>query len=190
LIYIDLDGVLADLVAQVEAYLFVKSIYNKTNYGEYKIQDACSITANEIYLCFSIERFWSSMPKTDWADEIVSWAKSVSPEEEIYLLSRPWLLDSVESTISCLKGKSTWVAENFPEFCGRMIFSDVKSVFAKDSLLLDDNKENCEDFAKHGGKTIFIPTPWGDKNYGTYKKSGKELIQEVLKCEKLVVENM
>lgn len=74
---------------------------------------------------------------------------------------------------------------------GRLLFVDKKEDFAApDAILIDDNLENCEKFSEAGGKTIFIPTPWGDVSYGCRNKTGLDLTKEVLECQTKVVESM
>ena len=196
MIYLDLDGVLADLVKQVERFAKIPPIYNQDNYGTYRMQDATDdLTFGTIKDLFNRMDFWSCMPKTQWADDVCLWidrlASRLGKTNEVYILTRPWLKDGLCSTRRCLKGKVEWIVQHFPHYSGRVIFSDVKDVFANpDSILIDDNLDNCKGFAAAGGKTIFLPTPWGDKDYAQRQYTGTKLIEETLKWETPLVESM
>ncbi len=190
MIYIDMDGVLCDLVRQVEAFTGVTQIYNESNYGQYHIQAANpEISEEELFSFFSQYEFWSEMFLFDWTAYVLSWAERTG--KDVYILSRPWLFGGDEAAEACLQGKVAWIKEHFPEYLGKLLFVDRKEDFAApDAILVDDNMENCMSFAAAGGKTIFLPTPWGDVDYGLREKKGFALITEVLRCELNTVESM
>lgn len=186
MIYIDMDGVLCDLVGQVENWHGVK-IYNKSNYGKYRIQEACQeIDDNKLFDYFSCYSFWAKMPILPWAHYLVNAVEQI--DKEVYIMSRPWLGDGDVPAESCMQGKIAWIANYFPRYLGKLLFVDKKEDFAEGSILIDDNMENCSRFAAKG-KTIFIPTPWGDVDYAYRDKTGFELVKEVLGCLN-VVESM
>jgi len=190
MIYLDMDGVLCDVVAQVEHFSGCEQIYNKSNYGTYFMQEASEeLTEEQLFEYFSGYGFWAYMPKLIWADYIVDWAESLG--DKVYILSRPWLLEGQTSAEACLQGKIRWISDHYPQFLGKLLFVDTKEDLASPgSILVDDNLENCETFAAAGGKTIFIPTPWGDTTYALHSKTGLNLINEVLECQTKVVESM
>jgi len=182
MLYLDMDGVLADLVGGVEDYLG-EMIYNHTNYGTYNIQDACDISKEELFDLFATKSFWSEMPKTPWCETVLDWAFSVCDEDEIFILTRP----SIDVSLACFAGKCEWLQARLPSFLPKLIFADKKEVFAtSNSILVDDNFENCRKFSEAGGKTIFIPTPWGDKNYSINESTP---VWETLQC-RLVAESI
>jgi len=189
MIYVDMDGVLCDLVGQVEEYLASDGIYNESNYGTYKIQEATShIDLPMLYSCFSDVDFWSNMRELPWAHYLL---KKVEEIDDVYILSRPWLEHNDGASEACLCGKIEWITAYYPRFLGRLLFVDKKEDFAHPkAVLIDDNFENCQKFADAGGKTIFLPTPWGDKDYGRREASGFDLVRKVLECELKIVESM
>lgn len=188
MIFIDMDGVLCDLVLQIERYLGVPPIYNSHNYGTYFLQKACpDITFDQIKECFELQSFWLYMDKLEWADTVINWVENVCHQDDAYILTCPWNVKGCE----CTKGKVKWIADHYPQFADRIIFSNKKEMFANaQSILIDDNKTYCENFANAGGKTIFIPTPWGDTEYGMHPKKGIRLVEEVLECQTKLVESM
>lgn len=184
MIYVDMDGVLCDLVGQVEAYAQVGPIYNASNYGEYRIQDACPlIDSQDLFKYFSNYGFWSWMPLLPWARYLIDSVEATG--EEVYIMSRPWLGGGQTSAEACMQGKIYWLSTYFPQYLGKLLFVDNKEDFADGSVLIDDNMENCKKFALKG-KTIFLPTPWGDVNYASRGKTGLELVKEVLGCLSIV----
>jgi len=150
--YIDLDGVLVDLV---------QGVLNRehiTHYhwpeGHYNIEEVLGIKLNELDA-----DFWINLPMTNEAIEIMNLISSCKFIGNILLLTQP-------CNSACAAGKWTWWERS--QFHGfPLIMCSNKRWFSRpDTILFDDCDINCEEFRNGGqGVAILISRPWNSQ-YG------------------------
>lgn len=77
-------------------------------------------------------------------------------QKNIYLLTTP--MPNVEFA----SGRWAWIKKHLPDFYWQTIICPApKKLLAKpDTLLIDDNTKNVDEFRQAGGQTILVPRPW------------------------------
>lgn len=158
-IFLDLDGVLADFQgAAIKAYDLELTKLEKMDYaGVIKaFNRQRGKTANAFWAGLP-DFFWEDLQETDEFYEIV---EMVKPYATVILTSPPmgypWVLSAIE-------GKTRWIMIHLREYftVGRFLIGFHKEYFAnRDSILIDDNQENCAKFIMSGGSAILVPRPW------------------------------
>ena len=150
-IFLDMDGVIVDLMVGIEAFFFCKLDHSDYNINFMK---DLGYTREDFWnKCTSL--FWASLPKTLDANVILS---IVEPYKPVILSSPP-----NSGVANSFIGKTSWVKHNLPEYYkeGRYFFGVAKHLLAHpDAILIDDHEVNIEAFVKAGGKGILVPRPW------------------------------
>jgi len=156
--FLDMDGVLVDLVGALVKYHDIKLWpYNiAENMGEYDLAKLLGMTQEELWLGCD-RKFWATLPKMPDADEIVTILEKNFGQENITILTMPIDQDG------CCDGKIDWIKANYPQFADNIMISSggKKEVFANtDSILVDDRDKIIEKFSARGGYTVRVPRPW------------------------------
>jgi len=161
-IYLDLDDVCNTLTPNLLNYIGCPVVSN--DYSLLRNQDV--VAAANRFLGrgrYNQSTFWQSIPRTVWA--------TVPKTPEL-----PWLLRTCQGLVGkniyiatsptkdpdCLAGKLEWIHDNLPRWLHREYFITPRKwrLGCPGALLIDDNKQNCHLFEKHGGRTILFPRPW------------------------------
>lgn len=163
-VYVDLDGVLADFVKDalklhgIEYEGKEPNLFNIVdNKGVFDLENALGLTKNEFWKPINdlSENFWSNLKKTTESDRIMEEIEAKFPKEKIFFLTSPC------KDPGCYKGKMQWVEKYYPDYCRRTILTPHKYLLAQsDRLLIDDADHNVEKFKDYGGKTLLIPRSW------------------------------
>lgn len=99
------------------------------------------------------ESWWSSVPELPHFRRIVNLANHYF--DEVYFLSSP------SDYRGACEGKRIWLQRRLGKEFNNFIFTQHKHACAKpDSVLIDDNEENCKRFSEEEGLSICFPQPW------------------------------
>lgn len=151
-IWLDLDDVLAD---------FTGAMCHRHGVSE--------ITQNYAYLHEIIGRrafyegvgveFWENLPVLPHAKELLTLCVCLDPAFRIVTSLPSCVCGNTELDIAAAPGKIKWVLKNFPEHTHRLVMCVHKGVLGhKGTVLIDDNEENCRQFAERDGCALLFPT--------------------------------
>jgi len=161
-IYVDMDGVLVDLVGKL-----VKEFKQVIHWepGKYSLTDVFAITVSQ-WENLSID-WWASLDKTIEADQIVNIVQSYG---KLRIATAP-------SSQLCIKGKFDWLRKHYPFIKEENIFFvDSKWQLADpNTILIDDHTETVERFEKAGGKAFLYPRHWNASHAEADKNNLKNL---------------
>lgn len=156
-VLLDQDGIIADFVGQ--SCVTLKRDYPYTtleSMGCWEIEKLFGMTARAFWanIDFS-EEFWSMMPKTPEADELVALAGNLVGMDNVGIATAAHLTPNV------ILGKRKWIARNYPQFRDRVIIGRAKEFMAgPHRLLIDDKDSNVQKFREAGGHAILVPRHW------------------------------
>jgi len=183
-IFLDLDGVLVDLVAGICKHFNCDDPYsNEVNLGNYHLDKIFNMTPNEFWSPLGYD-FWAKLDWMTGASAILGRLVRYVPEKQITLLTSP------VATPGCVDGKLYWVRKNMPRFTRRILVGSGKeAIAAPGKLLIDDYDKNVDAWIEAGGPAIQVPRPWNrlhalpTLNYVTnelhrYFNANQELVQK------------
>jgi 5'(3')-deoxyribonucleotidase len=162
-IYVDMDGVLTDMVPAALEWYGVDD-YTDDMWPEeagYDIVKAYHILTRKNYIKENYfwrgltQDFWATIPKTPFCDELIDFLLSN--------YSKVYVCTSCTFDPESAAGKLEWIQKFLPECLHRnYIITPHKYLLAKsDSVLIDDCDSHTEDFEKYGGhNSILVPRPW------------------------------
>jgi len=150
-LFIDLDGVLCDLVEGICKYYNVKNPYDSEKYNNN--YNYCEVF-NKPNLFNELDyNFWINLEKTKEFNNIIE----ISLNYDSYILSK-----AVNS--ECIKGKYDWISKHLPHMIDKSVLTAAKDACSNnDSVLLDDCNENIENFVIKG-KGYLVPRKWNAKH--------------------------
>lgn len=161
---LDMDGVVADFVRAAMRLHDKPWPYGEGAAGDdyWDIIGLWSMTPEEFWAPLGRD-FWSSVPKTPDADEVVNTVADVVGRENICFLTSPC------GTDGCVDGKREWLAEHYP---------DIPTLFSVSSrtgglppkqfcagpgtILIDDHTPSVQKFREFGGFAFLYPRPWNN----------------------------
>jgi len=164
IVYLDMDEVLSDFILSAcEAHNVNREVMDSNR----KIGNWCILPAlakslgipeekfTEEYFWKPINdqgiEFWANMAETDFFHTILYSLNCLNIE--------PFILSSPTNKIDCQTGKAIWLKERFHSNYDRFIFTPYKNNLAKkDTILIDDNEDNCLSFTRSGGKSLLFPS--------------------------------
>lgn len=154
MIFIDLDGVVADLHKVVwdlhgldinqcipgewHAYKAYPGMTDEKMWGDQRMAPAS---------------FWADLPKTPWADELMDLVSHYFKPAEQCFLTKP-LPNSASAA-----GKQAWIERHYPQH-HYLIGGGKHFCASPQRVLLDDADHNCDAFVAHGGHAITFPRRW------------------------------
>ena len=159
-VYIDIDGVLADLILQTERYLHKPPIFYPGNYDLTKMFD---ISFEHLMHLFDDHAFWANIPVFNWAETLIEFFYA----HGIFVYFVTHAVDS-ENAFS---GKYAWFVQHFHAYKSELIFiqgsmPESKSpgcrhlLAREDRLLIDDNDQNVAGWVLNSGPAILFPQMW------------------------------
>lgn len=167
IIYMDLDGVLCDLVAGLRP--FHSFDLETWPLGEYDLHKSLNLTEEVWDKCN--EKWWSELPKTKDADTIMNFAVSLKPKRIHILTQTP-----PRNKQSCVIGKKNWIKKHYSDLHYSIISDVNKDCWASvDTLLIDDSDKNVNGFLKAGGMTFLIPRVWNSQHFHRSLLKDKDL---------------
>lgn len=148
LIYLDVDGVVADWVKGIhEATDIEPNLWDTVGHGLLP-------TSNQTLVdkAMSARAFWVGLSRYPWAKELYEVCRK---HGEVVFCTQPF--DSPEA----LAGKYEWLHNHFGVTMENIILMRNKWRLANPrALLIDDNIENCNRFQWAGGHSIVFPQAW------------------------------
>ena len=163
MIYLDMDGVLADF----DAWLLARGIVNKTNFI-HKPREEWTPEEHEldkkVVACMEEPNFFYSLPVMHGAVDL--WNKANELDQTCILTARP---KDASSALRVREEKLAWCHENLPDFDSHRFFcvtrhqkQDFAVTFNRygewgpetSHTLVDDLIVNCEEWGRAGGKAI------------------------------------
>lgn len=148
-IYLDCDGVLGDWVSQANYWL---GQAKDTPWAEY---EGSGIDWDKLNDAMSFVAFWKDMEVLPGAKKLFGNLKKLG---DVKICTRPF------PSPNCLYGRAQWLQEHFNVKIPDTLYMHDKWELAKPgTLLIDDNLENCDLFALHGGRSILFPTTYNTK---------------------------
>lgn len=163
-VFIDLDGIVADFVRGLMAR-YKKPWPYDTVRGEkaWDISQLWGMTWEDLER--GLDRsFWSNLPKTAEADDVMSLASNLCGRQNLCFLSSP------VRTLGCADGKRLWVEEHYPGVplllsCAAQGAAVPKHFLAHErAILIDDHSPNVDAFDLHGGEAFLFPRPWNRRH--------------------------
>lgn len=172
-IYLDLDGVITDLVEPLMGWWGADMPEDKypREFG-WDIKGAIANTharKGNIYqsaaiLELSNAKFWQTPPRDFW--------RHLMPYEGAMNFIE-WLEDgpcdvfiaTAHASPDCAAAKVEWIEEHLPRYWDRVLVGHPKHLLANPhTILIDDRDKNCEDFIAADGHAALCPRPW-NKGY-------------------------
>ena len=127
----------------------------------------------------TVDEFWRNVRFNDWAMAPVSNEASAIIEKSVEKVGRNnvFILTKPTRCPESCSGKLEWIQTHMPRWLQRQfVITPKKGCCARpDSLLIDDNYENLEEFWEAGGRGLLMPRPW---NY----MRGADSLNYVLEC--------
>jgi 5'(3')-deoxyribonucleotidase len=152
-ILLDMDGVLADFVGEVEE-IFNFPLAGKINEHD-DFWSVLGQSPNDFWNHKDINKteFWENLAKYSWADELVSILHYYA--KEVHICSSPSL------AVPAFSGKAKWIENHYPTLLGNIVLTRNKSLLAnEDHILIDDSEVMVNNFRKAGGNAILFPQEW------------------------------
>jgi len=170
-IYVDMDGILVDLVGQIQRDYQPVIPWEP---GEYNLLKVYGVPHDK-WENLSID-WWANLEKTKEADQIV---ELVTQYGDLNILSKP-------SSQMCIKGKFEWLQWHYPQTkTENMFFVESKHHLARpDTILIDDCSAIVEEFRACGGKAFLYPRHWNDEHAKADENNVKSLKNFLAKCYK------
>jgi 5'(3')-deoxyribonucleotidase len=168
-VFVDMDGVLNKF--STYALQYVGAIDRPMKYHNYPA-NCCTwdIVQSANYLRpegtpkYTNSSFWDALDRTFWATipiesyalEMLDFLQRKVGAKYVCIASTPTL------SAECLAGKMDWIYRFLPRWIHRQyMFGRDKHLLAHaDTLLIDDNQDNCDKFNRWGGDKILVPRPW------------------------------
>lgn len=135
-VYLDMDGVITDWEKQFEKLSGIPIDTYESEHGDKKVGE---------FVHKSGINYYSTMPWMKDGQLLVNFLKNINTE----------ILSHAGDALS-VKGKLMWLSDNKVPFKPNLVDERAdKSKFASpESILIDDRKDNVDDFIKAGGKAI------------------------------------
>ena len=154
-IYLDMDGVLCDLlpgIAELYGRLFDPEDWPS---GEYDVSVGFGIP--RVALWDHIGKvggasFWAGLTQAEHYTELVELAR-------LFAMRPPRVLSSPTSFPSSYAGKAAWLIERGWQLPDEAVFAAEKwQLSGPGRVLIDDHSDNCADWDEAGGESILFPT--------------------------------
>ena len=150
-VFLDLDGVVCDLITGIENLRNVK--LDRTQYS-IDFENKIGMPEKEFWDNMSASN-WADLPKMKDADKIL---EIVRPYKPVILSAHPGY-----GVANSIAGKIRWVEMNMPDYYreDRWFFGRGKNKLAHPkAILIDDHEYNTDRWTKAGGISILVPRPW------------------------------
>jgi hypothetical protein len=151
--FLDLDGVLVNLVDRLAEVHEVPHRY-ETWPATYDLSVPLGKSQEAIWNHPRVQgsEFWATLPKHDWADDLVKMLLREFDGHVSFLsqtVRDPW----------CAAGKACWIKEHYPRV-PFLLGTEKVAVAAPGFVIVDDYEVNIEKWQKAGGCGILFPAPW------------------------------
>ena len=163
IIFLDMDGVLADFITAALKLHFGKAwrkVMDAWPKGVYETYKHMGLTVETFWdkINAAGTEFWANLPLFEWTEDLIEVCRSFG---SICLLSAP------SQHVSCVHGKLQWIqrvlGKKFRDFV--LTPRQHKQLLAAPGrYLVEDSEQNAAEFMEAGGSgTIIIPQPWNSR---------------------------
>ena len=153
MIFVDIDGVLADFVTA--AFSVHGKIYDPEAYPrkEWSISKVLGVSDREFWrrIDFAGESFWENLDLFPHGIEMLG---MLSKYDEICFATSP------SSSPASYSGKRRWLQKMGFDLIPAMFGSKKHLMAGPGRILIDDSPHNCEQWQKHGGTAILFKQVW------------------------------
>ncbi len=154
MIFLDIDGVLADTVGALARMHYADpDLRTWWPRGEYSCAKAFGCTDAEVW-AFTDHDWWASLPMLPHARALIDLCAS---RPGGFTLATSPLHDPASAS-----GKVEWIRKHFGAGFRDYMIGPHKHLMARhpDAVLIDDFEANCQKFVEHGGCAILFPALW------------------------------
>lgn len=155
--FVDLDGVIVDLVSEAFLVHGLPNPYvNAHSRGKWMMHELADMEPGPFWAKLKSVEFWTNLPFMPDAHRLLEMVKAKFGYKNI------WLFTACTEDSSCTAGKHEWIKKRMPAFSKRFfIAGEDKHPFANDgTCLIDDRDENIDAFSLAGGNVVHVPRPW------------------------------
>ena len=173
---LDMDGVCCDWVKAGLKSVGKEELIGTWRNGAKDLGQLTGLSYAEIWEKIDAEgsNWWRTLEEYSWFWELYNKLKERG--DVVFCTSPSW-------DPNCHKGKLEWLHDRFGRSFRDYIFTNRKFYVAKDNtILIDDNDQQCEDFVAHGGKAVLFPQLWNKTHGNPYAQFEKvRYVMDVLK---------
>jgi 5'(3')-deoxyribonucleotidase len=155
MIFLDMDGVLADFVGS-SCRIHGRDIDTADCWDYFQ---NWNMSENDFWQPINEagRGFWADLEPFPWMQELVSLVKDVEPNFQV--LTKP------SNHPECTAGKMDWLHRHFGKRFRNYIFAPNKNLLAsRGRLLIDDSDSNVSGFIEYGGAAYLLPQPWNSRS--------------------------
>lgn len=153
MIYLDIDGVLADFDQGLCEWMGENL---PAEGGQWQLAKYLGFSSEDEFLQYIHDlpaEFWVGLRVLPWAADLVSLCRRT--------VKTVRLATAAVHSEDCVAGKIRWVRNHFPELASHTLMIRDKWMLAKPGrILIDDLETQCDRFHAHGGSAILFPQPW------------------------------
>ena len=160
MIFVDMDGVLANFVAGAcKAHGKDDPYLDPANSGKWNMWELFGMTKADFWTPLGSHEFWSELKPTKEFESIISTVNMNGEWPDVWLSSSPTLSSQSYS------GKYAWIEMHLPGMKRRLVLTQAKSLMARpDRILIDDGDNNVNAWIDAGGRAILFPRPWNARH--------------------------
>ena len=158
-IYLDMDGVVADFVGGMERAHGRKFLTpDLPRPVPYRMEEVWGLTDDEFWEPARGEEFWLNLQPLAHAEVLVGHCIGRVGAANVAFLS-------AASQPEAVYGKVRWLERHFPAISDHLVFTKKKYLIAhREAVLIDDYAANIASFREAGGAAITFPQPWNDQH--------------------------
>lgn len=120
-----------------------------------------------------VPNFWESLPRLPWATQLIKMVDRVAVSWLIVTQGQPY--HDPRSYGGKVYSLQSWLGRTFDRFA----ITCHKYEYARsDTILIDDNQDNCKAFVEHGGQAILFPRYHNNRH--EYRHNPMEVVERSL----------
>ena len=147
MIFVDLDGVIANFVGGVMARL------GTVEPADWNIHEWYDMTPDEFWSQFTDHDFWAGLQKTPQADELMEGV--IASGDEFYFATSPVYASGGSS------GKIAWLQKHYPKYSRNYFLTPHKHLLSGyGRILIDDHNVNIDKWNLGDGLGLLLERPW------------------------------
>jgi 5'(3')-deoxyribonucleotidase len=174
IIYLDLDGVIAEFVVTAMRHhgAPITSDGEYPDNCEWDIVKATNMLRGTINLPpLSATKFWDALGH-DFYATLPFYPGALNFIDGLEDIGDVYLATSVTLTPGCSSGKQVWIDQYLPKYKRRSFLGARKEHLSQEGrILIDDRDLNCDRFERddngnyRGGHAVLVPRPWNRAGY-------------------------
>jgi 5'(3')-deoxyribonucleotidase len=164
MIFLDMDGVLADFVGAVFKMYKHKPVTKRHWKSGQGLDDILDVPMRDIVHEIKIRgrSFWFGLKPLPVGRKIATWLF-----QHQY---KPVILSSPTDFPECVAWKIDWLNTHYPNLTER-VWTDQKHLLAgTNRILIDDLSQNCRNWNGYGGSSVLVPQPWNQESRSPVKQ--------------------